>query len=1025
MRAAAQSQTPTFSLDDVRALAADLYGIHGDVRPLPSERDQNFALFAETDDAYVLKIANGGEEAATLACQNQAMTHVAERVGHAPVVKSTLAGQAIATVTAEDGACYYVRLISYVPGKPLGTVRPHSPELLRDVGARFGRIVVALHDFDHPAARREFDWDLRQGRAVVERYAPLLPPAKQAVVARCLAHYDMAVSPLTDALPQSVIHGDGNDYNVLVETEGWSLRVSGVIDYGDLVYSWTVGELAIAAAYAMLDKRDPLTAAAHVTRGFHGVHPLGEAEADALYGLIRLRLCTSMVMAARQRAAAPENVYLDVSQEPVWALLQQLDSVPTALATGMLRHACGLAPASTTELVLAWLASQRDSFHPVVDADLHSPDQLVIDLSVASPLLTVHPTTLPPGWLTRLVEAEMAVYGKTTALGPYGEARFIYDRAPFFVVTEELPEGSTRHLGIDIFRAPGAPVYAPLAGTVHSLADNAAPLDYGPTVILRHATGDGTPFYTLYGHLAREALARLAPGQPVAAGQQIGVIGTEVVNGGWPPHLHVQLMVDLLDHTDTFPGVAAPRNWAVWSSFSPDPNVLLGIPDACFPRTGQEPDAILAARRELLGRNLSVSYREPVKIVRGWRQFLYDEEGRAYLDGVNNVSHVGHGHPHVVSAAQRQLPVLNTNTRYLHDNIIRYAERLLGHFPAPLGVVFFVCSGSEANELALRLARTYTDRQDIIMLDAAYHGNTQAMVDISPYKHDGPGGQGAPGWAHKALMPDPYRGVYKGYEVETGKRYAAHVQCLVAELAANGQEPAAFIAESVLGCGGQIVLPAGYLAAAFEHVRGAGGVCIADEVQVGFGRVGSHFWGFETQGVVPDIVTLGKPIGNGHPLGAVVTTSAIADAFANGMEYFNTFGGNPVSCAIGEAVLDVIEGEKLQAHAAAVGGDFLAGLRELQTQHELIGDVRGLGLFVGVELVHDRTTLAPAPEHAAYIANRMRDHGIFISTDGPLHNVLKLKPPLPFSHADAARVVATLDRILQETPIDDQSTMVN
>ncbi len=309
------------------------------------------------------------------------------------------------------------------------------------------------------------------------------------------------------------------------------------------------------------------------------------------------------------------------------------------------------------------------------------------------------------------------------------------------------------------------------------------------------------------------------------------------------------------------------------------------------------------------------------------------------------------------------------------------------------------------------------------MLDAAYHGNTQALVDISPYKHDGPGGQGAPAWAHKALMPDPYRGVYKGYDVGTGTRYAAHVQRLVAELAANRQEPAAFIAESVLGCGGQIVLPAGYLAAAFEHVRGAGGVCIADEVQVGFGRVGSHFWGFETQGVVPDIVTLGKPIGNGHPLGAVVTTPAIADAFANGMEYFNTFGGNPVSCAIGEAVLDVIEGEELQAHAAAVGRDFLAGLRDLQARHELIGDVRGLGLFVGVELVLDRTTLAPAPEHAAYIANRMRDHGIFISTDGPLHNVLKLKPPLPFSHADAERVIATLDRILQETPVDYQLTI--
>jgi 4-aminobutyrate aminotransferase-like enzyme len=220
-----------------------------------------------------------------------------------------------------------------------------------------------------------------------------------------------------------------------------------------------------------------------------------------------------------------------------------------------------------------------------------------------------------------------------------------------------------------------------------------------------------------------------------------------------------------------------------------------------------------------------------------------------------------------------------------------------------------------------------------------------------------------------------------------------------------------------LGCGGQIVLPDAYLAEAYRHVRAAGGICIADEVQVGFGRAGSHMWGFETQGVVPDIVTLGKPIGNGHPLGAVVTTPEIADAFANGMEYFNTFGGNPVSCAIGLAVLDVIEEEGLQAHALRVGGRLMSGLRGLMEQYSLIGDVRGLGLFIGVELVLDRQTLEPAGEHASYIAERMRDHGILISTDGPFHNVLKLKPPLVFDEADANRLVATLAEILDEDPI--------
>jgi 4-aminobutyrate aminotransferase-like enzyme len=252
---------------------------------------------------------------------------------------------------------------------------------------------------------------------------------------------------------------------------------------------------------------------------------------------------------------------------------------------------------------------------------------------------------------------------------------------------------------------------------------------------------------------------------------------------------------------------------------------------------------------------------------------------------------------------------------------------------------------------------------------------------------------------------------------ETGTKYADHVRELVAQVQGNGNGVAAFIAESVLGCGGQIVLPDGYLAEAYKHVRAAGGICIADEVQVGFGRVGTHFWGFETQGVVPDIVTMGKPIGNGHPLGAVVTTPEIADAFANGMEYFNTFGGNPVSCAVGLAVLDVIEQEGLQAHALRVGNRLMAGLCDLMPKYPLIGDVRGLGLFVGIELVLDREQKLPAGDHASYVANRMRDHGILISTDGPDHNVLKLKPPIVFDEQDADRLVATLDKVLAEDAV--------
>jgi 4-aminobutyrate aminotransferase-like enzyme len=395
-------------------------------------------------------------------------------------------------------------------------------------------------------------------------------------------------------------------------------------------------------------------------------------------------------------------------------------------------------------------------------------------------------------------------------------------------------------------------------------------------------------------------------------------------------------------------------------------------------------------------------------------QHLYDDEGRRYLDAVNNVPHVGHSHPRVVRAAQEQMAVLNTNTRYLHENIVRYAERLCASLPEPLRVCFFVNSGSEANELALRLSRAYTGRKEIIVLDGAYHGNTTSLVEISPYKFDGPGGAGAPAHVFKAPLPDVYRGRYKKGDPQAGEKYAQHVAETIESVQKNGGRIGAFISESLPSSAGHIIPPAGYLKKVYAHVRAAGGVCIADEVQVGFGRTGTHFWAFAAQGAVPDIVTLGKPIGNGHPLGAVVTTREIAESFANGMEFFSTFGGNPVSCAVGMAVLDVLAEEKLQANALRVGTRLMDGLRVLMDKYPLIGDVRGMGLFIGVELVRDRTTLNPAAGEAAYIANRMKDCGILIGTEGPLHNVLKIRPPMVFSEAKADFLLTTLDGIFEE-----------
>ncbi|HEX6939021.1 MAG TPA: aminotransferase class III-fold pyridoxal phosphate-dependent enzyme [Longimicrobiales bacterium] len=1018
-----RGRPPNVSRAEAERLAWELYGIAGSTTELPSERDQNFRVVTSAGDAFVLKLSQAGEDPALLDFQRRVFDRLAAAglPYRFPRVVPTRTGEAMAEFRAADGAAHLVRLLEHVPGEPLATYRPHAPELLEGVGRMLGRLDGVLEGLDDDAAKRELKWDLRRGRAFVERGIDLLAePERRALVERLAALYDARVEPLAAGLRTGVIHGDANDHNVLVGGDAADprapRRISGLIDFGDMVHSWLVAEPAIGAAYAMMGKVDPLGAAARVVGGYHRERALTEEELAALYPLIALRLCVSVVNAARERRRRPANAYLTVSEAGAWRTLERLAGVSPDFAHYVFRHACGLEPCPRTPAVVAWLGENRRRIAPVLGPELAAARRWTFDLSVGSlDLDGLDGRDDAQAW-TNLLFGRMREARAGVGIGRYDEARRWYTADAFRVETDEGPEWRTVHLGVDLFVAPGTPVFAPLDGTVHALRDNAGRHDYGPTVILEHRTGAGVPFYTLYGHLTRDSLERLRPGAFIAAGEQIGAVGAPPENGNWAPHLHLQLVTDLLGHDGTFPGTARPGERGVWLSLSPDPNLLLGLPEGCTAPRPPDVAALLDARRRRIGPSLSIAYRRPLHIVRGWRQHLYDQDGRAYLDAVNNVAHVGHSHPRVVEALRRQAAVLNTNTRYLHEAMLRYAERLTATLPEPLRVCFFVCSGSEANELALRLARAHTGRRDVIVVDAAYHGNTTSLIDISPYKFDGPGGAGPPPWVHRVVLPDPYRGPYTGYGEETGRRYAAHVREAV-DAARERGGPAAFFCESLPGCGGQIVLPDGYLAEAYRHVREAGGVCVADEVQVGFGRVGTHFWGFEVQGVVPDIVTLGKPIGNGHPLGAVVTTPEIAASFANGMEYFNTFGGNPVSCAVGLAVLDVIEAEGLQQNAHRVGARLLRGLRERAGRHALVGDVRGLGLYIGIELVLDRDTREPAGDHAAYVAERMRDHGILLSTDGPGHHVLKIKPPLVFTEHDADRLVETLDRVLEETPL--------
>jgi 4-aminobutyrate aminotransferase-like enzyme/Ser/Thr protein kinase RdoA (MazF antagonist) len=765
--------------DAAERITADRFAIRARARKLPGEYDDNFLIESDSRGRLVLKISPPGFSLELLDLQNRALEHLGASVTSLrfPRVVPDPEGATVVEVALAGGEGRFARLLEWLPGRPLAGLGPPSAGLLEALGRALGEVDATLAGFDHPAAHRQLQWDLKLAGGQRAEARHIADPRRRALAEWFFLQFDAHVVPALPGLRTSVIHNDANDHNLLVEGEGEAARVTGLLDFGDMIHSATVCEPAVALAYLMMRREDPLEAAEPFLRGYHDAHPLTGQEVDLLYVLIGARLATSVSISARRRAARPGDEYAVVSEAPAWDLLDQLRSLSPGEASRRFRGACGL-------------------------------------------------------------------------------------------------EGPARE--------------------------------------------------------------------------------------------------------------------------------------------GRTPDDLLELRRRLLGPNLSLSYAEPLKIVRGSGAYLFDHEGRAHLDLVNNVCHVGHSHPRVVEAAARQMAELNTNTRYLHDRIVEYAERLTARLPDPLNVCYLVCSGSEANELALRLARARTGRRDVLVLEGAYHGNTSALVEISPYKFRGAGGEGAPEHVHVAPMPDGYRGPHKGAGAETGRRYAADLEEVLGGARERGREIGAFLCEPLLGCGGQIVPPVGYLEPAFRAVRAAGGVCVADEVQVGFGRVGKRFWSFELQGVVPDIVTLGKPIGNGHPLGAVVTTKEIAASFDTGMEYFNTFGGNPVSCAVGLEVLAVIETEGLQERARVLGDRMLEGFRSLADRHAIIGDVRGEGLFLGVELVRNRETLDPAAAEAAAICDRLRGEGLLLSTDGPLHNVLKVKPPLVLSERDVDRTVDALDRALAE-----------
>src|SRR3954471_20703381 len=424
--------------------------------------------------------------------------------------------------------------------------------------------------------------------------------------------------------------------------------------------------------------------------------------------------------------------------------------------------------------------------------------------------------------------------------------------------------------------------------------------------------------------------------------------------------------------------------------------------------TGLSADEVLRLRKEFMNPGIFLYYKKPIMLVEGKMQYVWDENGKRYLDGLGGIVtvSVGHCHPYMVAAANKQNELLqHSTTIYLQPNVTLYAEKLASKMPGDLKMCYFVNSGSEATDLALLMARASTGNYDVIALRNAYHGGNASGMSVtahSNWKYNVPHSFGV----HHAVAPYPYRGPFGYDDADAGKKYADDVKNLI-DYATPGKV-AAFIAESIQGVGGFVEFPQGYLKGAYEYVRAAGGVCIADEVQTGFGRTGTHFWGFETQGVIPDIVTMAKGIGNGAPLAAVVTTPKIAAVMTQKV-HFNTFGGNPVVSAIGKAVLEVIEKEKTQENCLKLGTYILAGLEKLKAKHKIIGDVRGKGLMLGIEFVKDRATKQPGKEECAQAVENARELGLLLGKGGLWGQTIRFAPPMNITQADADFLLAVLD----------------
>jgi len=974
---------PPVTTEAVVRLLETHYGLAvRSVHELPGESERNFRVVCADGTTLVARFSGRSETAHALQ-QSELLAALARIDPELPIAHPRLTVDGALGVDlpgddlSDDDACF-ARVIGWVDGESLSSVQERSQELLQDLGDTSGRLASALAEAGSsvPAPPPNY-WDMRRAAAVLSDAARSGADERtRALFAEALRRAEPALAQL-DSLPQALVHHDLHVNNLLLHTDRHRTRLSGVIDFGDALVTARVCDLAILLASLCRASADPVHESSAVVAAYCGRVPLGEAEVDLLLPLMIAR--TAMVSATTARLQS-EGAAGDPRHRSPLLLesLTQLLATPAEFVRESFRAAAGLPLAPVPDRAGTWIAQHTPTL-VVSDAE-------IVDGSAASHVFD----DVNAGDMTavrRALQHAVDRIAPAMAVGRHAEPRLL----------ESQPRGTgaaepaTRAFGVHIHAPSGTALRAPYAGTIEVVAAG--------VIALRHEPEPGVRFWTVVtgamprGGSVSQAARAVAAGEPWA------------ITLGERPAI---LTLSLYDPADvSVPAFVRASELGLWERLSPDPSAFIGIE----PWSGRR-ERSLDARAQHLPRTHPTYFERPIDMVRAHECTFIDEEGNRYLDALNNVTLVGHCHPRLTEAARRQLARLNTNSRFVYDALTDYIERLTATLPETLQIAYMLNSGSEANDLALTMARHVTGRDDIVVIADAYHGYTRTVADVSParYKH-----YGRPETTHEVPAPDRYRGEFRYDDPTAGAKYAQQVIETFDRLIAEGRPPAAFIYEPLLAGGGQVVLPPGYLAPIQRAAEERGILTIADEVQVGFGRLGEAFWGFQTQGpeIVPDFVTMGKAMGNGFPIAAMVTTREHSVRFDERGRFFATYGGNPAACAVALEMLNIVEEEGLQRNALETGEYFRERLRELAEHHEIIGDVRGQGFYSGIEFVLDREDLTPASEETLKICDRLKDEGVLVYPTGAWWNILKLKPPLTFTRADADRFCETLDLVLR------------